>query len=57
MSTNQPEKTSADRYARGADGLLLDPAAARREARRGWIMITGVFVGGGLLVALAALVT
>jgi hypothetical protein len=57
MSTNQPEKTSADRYARGADGLLLDPVAARREARRGWIMITGVFVGGGLLVALAALVT
>jgi hypothetical protein len=57
MSTNQSEKTPADRYARGADGLLLDPAAARREARRGWIMITSVFVGGGLLVALAALVT
>jgi hypothetical protein len=61
MSTNRPETTTTDepvdRYARGADGLLLDPAAARREARRGWIMITSVFVGGGLLVALAALVT
>ena len=51
------ENRSTDPHARGADGLLLDPAAARREARRGWIMITGVFVGGGLLVALAALVT
>ena len=61
MTTNRPETTTtdepADRYARSADGLLLDPAAARREARRGWFMITSVFVGGALLVALAALVT
>jgi hypothetical protein len=45
------------RYERGENGLLVDPAAARREARRGWIMLTAIFAGGGVLVALAALVT
>jgi hypothetical protein len=57
MATDRPETTTTDRYARGADGLLIDPDARRREARRGWVMITAVFVGGALLVALAALVT
>lgn len=42
---------------RGPDGLLTDPDAARAEARRGWVMLTSFFVGGALLVALAALVT
>jgi hypothetical protein len=42
---------------RGPDGLLLDPEAAKAEARRGWVMLTSLFVGGALLVALAALVT
>lgn len=42
---------------RGRDGLLLDPEAAKAEARRGWIMLTSMFVGGALLVALAAFVT
>ncbi|HWI72917.1 MAG TPA: hypothetical protein VNT55_13265 [Baekduia sp.] len=51
------EGRAADPYARGANGLLLDPEAARREARRGWVMLTGVFAGGALLVVLAALVT
>lgn len=53
MTTDKDQKD----YKRGPDGLLLDPAAARAEARRGWIMLTSLFVGGGLLVALAALVT
>ena len=44
---------ATDPYARGANGLLLDPAAARREERRGWIMLTGIFVAGGVLVILA----
>jgi len=35
----------------------IDPEAARREARRGWVMLTGIFVFGGILVALAALLT
>jgi hypothetical protein len=42
---------------RGPDGLLLDPEAAKAEARRGWVMLTSLFVGGAILVALAALVT
>jgi hypothetical protein len=42
---------------RGPDGLLVDPEAAKAEARRGWIMLTSLFVGGALLVALAALAT
>lgn len=42
---------------RGRDGLLLDPDAAKAEARRGWIMLTSLFVGGAILVVLAALVT
>lgn len=42
---------------RGPDGLLLDPAAARAEARRGWIMLTSMFIAGGILVVLAAIVT
>lgn len=44
-------------YERGPDGLLVDPDAARAEARRGWIMLTSMFVGGAILVALAAFVT
>jgi hypothetical protein len=54
-----PTTTDAatDPYARGSNGLLVDPAAARREERRGWIMLTGIFVGGGLLVVLASLIT
>jgi len=64
----EPETTTAgsapattgpatDPYARGANGLLLDPDAARREERRGWIMLTGIFVAGGVLVILASLIT
>ena len=41
----------------GSNGLLLDPDAARREERHGWLMLTGIFVAGGVLVVLAALVT
>jgi hypothetical protein len=61
MTDQRPDTTTTDaatdRHARGSNGLLLDPGAARREERRGWIMLTGVFVVGGLLVILAALVT
>lgn len=53
MTTDQDQKD----YKRGPDGLLLDPEAAKAEARRGWIMLTSLFIGGGVLVALAALVT
>lgn len=49
--------TDDDKTKRGPDGLLLDPDAARAEARRGWFMLTSLFVGGAVLVALAALVT
>lgn len=49
--------TATDPYARGSNGLLLDPAAARREERQGWLILTSIFVAGGLLVVLAVLVT
>jgi hypothetical protein len=49
--------TPAGPHARGRNGLLLDPEAARREATRGWVMLTAIFAGGAVLVALAALVT
>lgn len=42
---------------RGPDGLLTDPEAAKAEARRGWFMLTSMFVAGAILVALAAFVT
>ncbi|HET6506665.1 MAG TPA: hypothetical protein VFG42_07740 [Baekduia sp.] len=42
---------------RGPDGLLLDPDAAKAEARRGWIMLTSLFAGGAVLVAIAAIAT
>lgn len=47
--------TAPDPYARGANGLLLDPDAARREERHGWLLLTGIFIGGGVLVVLASL--
>jgi hypothetical protein len=53
MTTDKDQKD----YKRGPDGLLLDPEAAKAEARRGWLMLTSLFVGGALLVALAALAT
>ncbi|WCB92709.1 hypothetical protein DSM104299_01407 [Baekduia alba] len=34
-----------------------DAAAAKREERQGWLLLTGIFVVGGLLVVLAAMVT
>jgi hypothetical protein len=62
MTDQGPDTTTTtdavtDPHARGANGLLLDPDAARREERRGWIMLTGIFVAGGVLVILASLVT
>ena len=58
MSTSTGTDTDTTTPARrGPDGLLLDPDAARAEARRGWIMLTALFVGGGILVALAAMAT
>jgi hypothetical protein len=48
---------TADVPRRGPDGLLTDPAAARAEARRGWFMLTSMFVAGGILVVIAALAT
>jgi hypothetical protein len=51
------EAPEATRPRRGPDGLLTDPEAARAEARRGWIMLTSLFVAGGLIVALAAMAT
>jgi hypothetical protein len=61
MTAQRPDTPTTDAatdpHARGSNGLLLDPDAARREERRGWIMLTGIFVGGGLLVMLAALIT
>jgi hypothetical protein len=50
-----PTDAKADRYARGPNGLLLDPDAARREERHGWLLLTGIFIGGGILVVLASL--
>jgi hypothetical protein len=55
--TRAPRSTAEPDTRRGPDGLLRDPDAARAEARRGWIMLTQQFVGGAVLVALAALVT
>jgi hypothetical protein len=62
MTDQGPDTTTTidaatDPDARGSNGLLLDPDAARREERRGWVMLTGIFVGGGLLVGLAAFIT
>jgi hypothetical protein len=54
LDTTTTDPTT-DRYARGANGLLLDPAAARREERHGWFLLTGIFIGGGILVVLASL--
>jgi hypothetical protein len=56
MTTQRSDQQTTD-SARGSNGLLLDPEAARREARRGWVMLTGIFVFGAILVAIAALVT
>lgn len=55
--THNRTQTTDDQHARDDNGLLLDPDAARREARRGWAMLTGIFAGGAVLVILAALVT
>jgi len=55
--TRAPRSTAEPDARRGPDGLLLDPDAARAEARRGWLMLTALFVGGAVLVALAAIVT
>jgi hypothetical protein len=49
--------TNDDKTKRGPDGLLLDPEAAKAEARRGWFMLTSLFIGGAALVALAAFLT
>jgi hypothetical protein len=57
MTTQRSDQQTTTDSARGSNGLLLDPEAARREARRGWVMLTGIFVFGGILVALAALLT
>jgi hypothetical protein len=57
MTDHRPETTTTAEHARGDNGLLLDPDAARREARRGWVLLTGIFVAGAVLVALAALAT
>jgi hypothetical protein len=57
LDTTTTPDAATDPYERGANGLLLDPDAARREERRGWIMLTGIFVAGGVLVILASLIT
>jgi hypothetical protein len=59
MTDQGPDTTTtdADPYARGSNGLLLDPVAARREERQGWFILTSIFVAGGLLVVLAVLVS
>lgn len=31
--------------------------AAKREERQGWLLLTAVFVGGGIVVAIAAMAT
>jgi hypothetical protein len=49
--------TNDEKTKRGPDGLLLDPAAAKAEARRGWFMLTSLFVGGAILVVIAAIAT
>lgn len=49
--------TNDDKTKRGPDGLLIDPDAAKAEARRGWLMLTSLFVGGAILVAVAAMAT
>ena len=61
MSDQRPDTPTTDAvpdpHARGANGLLLDPVAARREERRGWFLLTAIFVAGGVLVGLAAFIT
>ena len=53
MTENRTETTTTTTGAPDAE----DAAAARREERQGWLMLTAVFVGGGILVAVAALAT
>lgn len=61
MTAQRPDTPTTDAatdpHARGANGLLLDRDAARREERRGWFMLTAVFIVGGVLVGLAAFIT
>ena len=61
MSDQRPDTPTTDvapnPHARGSNGLLLDPEAARREERRGWFLLTAIFVAGGVLVGLAAFIT
>jgi hypothetical protein len=56
-TAEREEAPRADVPRRGPDGLLTDPAAARAEARRGWVMLTSMFVAGGILVVIAAMAT
>jgi hypothetical protein len=61
MTAQRPDTPTTDAatdpHARGSNGLLLDPDAARREERRGWLLLTAIFVAGGVLVGLAAFIT
>jgi hypothetical protein len=55
MSTDRPDPTTTT--APTDAPTAVDQAAAKREERQGWFMLTAIFVGGGILVAIAAIVT
>jgi hypothetical protein len=55
MSTERPDTTTTSTEPTAP--TEAERAAAKREERQGWVMLTGIFVGGGVLVAIAALVT
>jgi hypothetical protein len=49
MTTDRPDAATTE--------TETERDAARREERQGWLMLTAIFVGGGLLVVLAAVAT
>jgi hypothetical protein len=52
MTTDRPDPTTTTPTPSEAE-----QAGARREERQGWLMLTAIFVGGGILVAVAAIAT
>jgi hypothetical protein len=50
MTTGRPDMTTTTE-------TEAEQLAAKREERQGWLMLTAIFAGGGILVAIAAIAT
>ena len=48
---------SADTTKDMTNATDAERAAAKREERQGWLLLTAIFVGGGIVVAIAAMAT